>query len=64
MQSLLIAIIVLLGSLLAMVPVCYFLRPNRKHDVMQQAIGDAPRLPRGGYAAMDERAPIEAERPS
>lgn len=64
MQSLLIAIIVLLGSLLAMVPVCYFLRPDRKGDVMLQAVGDAPRLPRGGYAAMDEQAPIAGKRPS
>jgi hypothetical protein len=63
MQALLIAIIVLLGGLLAVGVLGWGLRPNRKPDVMQQAIGDAPRLVRGGYAAMDEKQPIQAKRP-
>lgn len=38
------------------------LNPNRTDDLLKRAVGDAPYFPRGGYAAMDERAPIEAER--
>jgi hypothetical protein len=64
MQSLLIAVIILLGSCLALALIGFLLRPTRKGDAMQQAIGDAPRLARGGYAAMDEQEPIEAKRSS
>lgn len=38
------------------------LNPGRADDLLKRVVGDAPRFPRGGYAAMDERAPIEAER--
>ena len=62
-MSLLLALIVLLGGCLAVAAIGYALRPSRpsKSDVMQQAIGDAPRLMRGGYAAMDEKAPMRGK---
>jgi hypothetical protein len=63
-MSFLLALIVLLGGCLAVAVIGYALRPDRKGDVMQQAIGDAPRLVRGGYAAMDEKQPMQAKRPA
>lgn len=58
LQTLLVVILIVLITGLVLGLVSYLLRPNRKRDVMQQAIGDAPRFPRGGYAALDEQAPI------
>lgn len=75
MQTILLAILAPLIFALAAALIALALRPKHKpDDVMQQTIGDAPygdlphrcfpRFPRGGYAAMDERAPIDAERVS
>jgi hypothetical protein len=68
MQTFLIVSLMLLIPSLTAALIAIALRPRRKDDVMQQAVGDAPGIlpdrpwPRGGYAAMDERAPIERER--
>jgi hypothetical protein len=64
MRTILVTIVVTLISALALALIGAVLRPKRKDDVMQQAIGDAPRLVRGGYAAMDEQAPLRTKRPS
>jgi hypothetical protein len=64
MQAVLIALLAPLIFALAAALIGVVLRPRSKPDAMQQVIGDAPRLSRGGYAAMDERAPIEWNRAS
>ncbi len=66
MQTLLIVILLAFATPNVAAIVGYSLRPSRpsKSDAMQQAIGDAPTLPhRGGYALMDEKAPMRG-RPS
>lgn len=63
MHTALVIILVLLISCLALALIGYFLRPTPKDDVMQRAIGDAPRLPRGGYAALSTRDLIHTARP-
>jgi molybdopterin biosynthesis enzyme len=73
MQIVLIVVTLALATAIVAAIVGYALRPSRasKSDAMQQVVGDAPRgvrpdtpWPRGGYAAMDEKAPIQAKRPS
>jgi hypothetical protein len=63
MRTAIIVILVPLIFALAAALLGYLLRPRRDTD-MPRAISDAPRFTRGGYAAMDERAPIEAKRRS
>jgi hypothetical protein len=64
MQTVLIALLAPLIFALAAALIGVVLRPRSRPDAMQQVVGDAPSFPRGGYAAMDERAPIEAKRAS
>jgi hypothetical protein len=61
MRTALIVILVPLVSALAAALLGYVLRP-RSDDAMPRAISDAPRFPRGGYAALGEREPITNSR--
>ena len=65
MQTALIVILLAFATAIVAAIIGYAARPSRpsKSDVMQQAVGDAPRLMRGGYSQMDEKAPIQAKRP-
>jgi hypothetical protein len=62
LHTALVVILVALIASLALALIGYLLRPKPKDDVMQRVIGDAPRLPRGGYAALSEREVIHAKR--